>query len=78
MHAAEPYMMHHGFLGCIYGICTLSVVILRASGIHITTLRVQIPFTLETHGTTDLYHDTIANVSHTVEGQLATATVRIG
>ena len=47
------HQVYHGFLGCM--VCTLRVAICIPSrtsplGIHITTLRVQIPYTLDTHG----------------------------
>ena len=47
------------------------------SGIHITTLRVQIPYTLETHGTADLYHDLISQCFPDSWGSLATAKVLV-
>jgi len=46
-------------------VCTLCIVFPQASpsGIHITTLRVQSPYTLETHGTAITYIHTCINPS---------------
>ena len=47
--------LYHGFLVCMYlypSCCYMYFLGLRPSGIHITALRVQMPYTLETHGTT--------------------------
>ena len=40
----------------IYGSAGVYVIVAQPSGIHKTALRVQITYTLESHGTADLYH----------------------